>query len=263
MPKKYPVPLNFTVDGLGQVSARPAPDDISMSVVLGEEISYFDFGRCPICLDVSVQLSREHIPPESVGGDVRTLTCSRCNNLLGSRVEDEFTAWWYDHLCVARFSSPNSEVVGHRFVENIGLRYTNDGQYVLILKGGAGNEVRSMLESGNLVAEFRLPDSNRYRIAALKQAYLAACIRIRDIPTTPESDAIRAELISARDAPDNNSIPVGKNAATLRLGRATDPDDRDSASSYMRRHGRRCHHVERRSSWRIRRRILAITRSGC
>jgi hypothetical protein len=43
---------------------------------------------CPICLkfftrDMISELSLEHVPPEKVGGHVRTLTCKTCNNSAG------------------------------------------------------------------------------------------------------------------------------------------------------------------------------------
>jgi hypothetical protein len=193
-----------------------------MEVVPGEEIPYFAFEWCPICLNESAQLSREHVPPESLGGDVRTLTCLPCNNRLGSRVEDEFVAWWNDELCVVRFSNPQSEILGHRFAESVAIRYATDGSPVFVVKGGARDEIKAMLQAGNLVAEFRSPDSVRYRIAALKQAYLAACILMRSIPTTHQSEALRQQLIAARDAPDSGSVPSSEIAAALRLARASE-----------------------------------------
>ena len=222
MPKKESLPLRFHIDGIGEVSARPGPDPVVLSVVPGEEIQYFKFDRCPICLSSGSEFSREHVPPIALGGEVRTLTCAPCNNKLGSRVEAEFIAWWKDALCFARFSGPNASVLGHRFVDSVHLRYTEGGQFVLALQGGPRDELVSMLESGELVAEFRLPDENRYRIAALKQVYLAACLLKRSIPMTRGAEAVRAELLSARDASDIQSVPIGEIAAGLQLGRAAD-----------------------------------------
>lgn len=48
--------------------------------------------RCPICLtlfgreDLS-KLSEEHIIPSAIGGKLTTLTCSKCNNTQGSKLE--------------------------------------------------------------------------------------------------------------------------------------------------------------------------------
>ena len=43
----------------------------------------FTFDLCPICLDPE-PTSEEHVPPQSLGGRVMTLTCNRCNNDLGT-----------------------------------------------------------------------------------------------------------------------------------------------------------------------------------
>jgi hypothetical protein len=55
-----------------------------------------DFFACPICLkllshdelDVGT-ISEEHVPPEKLGGKVRTLTCTECNNRAGSGLESD------------------------------------------------------------------------------------------------------------------------------------------------------------------------------
>jgi hypothetical protein len=53
---------------------------------LAMEIRYLDFGECPICLEPTSG-TREHVPPESIGGNVMTRTCEPCNNKFGSLYE--------------------------------------------------------------------------------------------------------------------------------------------------------------------------------
>lgn len=54
--------------------------------------------RCPICLREfgreaidSNEVTKEHVPGESLGGRVWTLTCRDCNNAAGSELESELT----------------------------------------------------------------------------------------------------------------------------------------------------------------------------
>ncbi|MHB8629956.1 MAG: HNH endonuclease [Aggregatilineales bacterium] len=51
---------------------------------------------CPICFEVFDRsmlshLSLEHVPPKSLGGKVRTITCTRCNNQAGTNLESHLT----------------------------------------------------------------------------------------------------------------------------------------------------------------------------
>lgn len=63
-----------------------------------------DLYRCPICCDDFDEraifkgapdtycLTLEHAPPESIGGKVVALTCKKCNNDLGSRLDSQVAA---------------------------------------------------------------------------------------------------------------------------------------------------------------------------
>lgn len=61
------------------------------------EDRYHDKVMCPLCMtyfDRSAlntksdnHLTLEHVPPESVGGKVATLTCKLCNNQAGSKLD--------------------------------------------------------------------------------------------------------------------------------------------------------------------------------
>lgn len=55
--------------------------------------------RCPLCLSYfgreaieDERLTEEHIIPESVGGRLTTITCQRCNNSHGTRLDPHLTA---------------------------------------------------------------------------------------------------------------------------------------------------------------------------
>jgi hypothetical protein len=58
---------------------------------------------------------------------------------------------------------------------------------------------------------------NRYKLAALKHAYLAACLDLRAIPETPSADLIRHDLRAARDATSRAGVPVSECALSMPL----------------------------------------------
>ncbi|MGY1717658.1 MFS transporter [Blastococcus sp. SYSU DS0552] len=66
---------------------------------------------------------------------------------------------------------------------------------------------------------FTPPDRNRYKLAALKHAYLAACLDLRAIPETPCADLIRHDLRAARDATSRAGVPVSEYALSMPLMR--------------------------------------------
>lgn len=99
-------------------------------------------------------------------------------------------------------------------------RWTDQGQFVLVVGDRPDPAVRDMLASGQIMLDMLLPDRNRYQLAALKHAYLAACCNLRRIPKGALADAIRADLMSARNAPENPDIPHSAIAAGLGLMRS-------------------------------------------
>jgi hypothetical protein len=160
------------------------------------------------------------VPPGSIGGREMTRTCCNCNNKLGARVEDELAAWYdgaYGHV---RFANESSGVLGRRKVWPLLLRQTTNGEPMLIL-GKVSPEVRQMMRPGsNVEADMTPPEPHRYRLAALKQAYLAACLLLGCIPDTPSAEQIRTDLLAARDAPSNAAVPTSAIARNLPLARA-------------------------------------------
>ncbi len=63
-------------------------------------------------------------------------------------------------------------------------------------------------------------DQDAVSLAIAKAAYLAACLLLNAIPCSPKSDALRAELIAARDLPQGSSPQLGPEVRALRVGRS-------------------------------------------
>lgn len=164
-------------------------------------IERFDFGCCPICFSTE-NLTDEHVPPEQAGGGVVTKTCSRCNSRLGFLVDVDLIDFMASSTR-SSWSSPGSAVRGHRNVDRTLMRSTLDGQFALILSGNDAvrREFREMMATGEIEGTFPELDLRRPRISGLKNAYLAACVQLREIPQTESAQRIRDELLSVRDLP--------------------------------------------------------------
>lgn len=104
---------SFSVDSPAlDVQHIPTANDVPLTVTLTTEIGPHVFDRCPICLKPE-PTEREHLPPESMGGQVQTRTCVPCNNRLGSLVEGDLASWYIGEVRQARISSPRM-VLGYR-----------------------------------------------------------------------------------------------------------------------------------------------------
>ena len=64
------------------------------------------------------------------------------------------------------------------------------------------------------------PDPRRWGLALLKHAHLAACLFLRYVPETAEVDAIRADLIAARDSDRRTRPPESEAVARLKVYRS-------------------------------------------
>jgi hypothetical protein len=148
---------------------------------------------------------------------VKTLTCARCNNQLG-RFEAELTRWCFGELGAVRAEA--DVVVGKRRIPQVLLRWTDTGQYVLIVDERADPALRDMLRSGQFSLHISPPDPRRYRIAALKHAYLAVCCQLGGIPASAAAKEVRADLVAARDAVAMSEIPQSHRASDLRIMRS-------------------------------------------
>lgn len=79
-----------------------------------------------------------------------------------------------------------------------------------------------MLNSGHVDLAGLLPDLNRYRLALLKQMYLAACMRF-GIPEGDTADELRPDLIAARGATSRQDVPHSRLALGLTVLRFHEP----------------------------------------
>ncbi len=180
------------------------------------EITYREFPVCPICESPN-PTEREHVPQRAIGGHRMTKTCAKCNGDLGSRVEKFLTDWYHDAF--DRVSLKRSDQDRHHNIGRIYMRQTPDGKPVVIITGPMEigprrDEPLTGFELGTPV----IPECV-IKLAALKHAYLAACLHLEEIPQTPMARAIRADLVAARDAPDKYSLPESDIAASLVLAK--------------------------------------------
>lgn len=178
------------------------------------------FGFCPIC-GTTEKLTKEHVPQRDLGGTVMTYTCEACNNNLGSRVEDELKHWFDDAILDVEFSG--GDVPGKRKMSRILVRTTVDGQVGLFFEGRTDPNLGAMLASGTAEMSGRRPIPRIWLIAALKHAYLAACLTLGEVPSTDHAAAIRGLLITARDGARGELPPKTGLTTGLRIARTGVP----------------------------------------
>lgn len=158
-----------------------------------------DFGVCPICLDPDPG-TREDLPPISMGGDVLAYTCKLCNNTLGSRIDNHLVTWWHGELFDIKVHLPG--VPGQRSLGPTALRWMGDDCVLMPRQGRppAFDESSSEVTEVSAVPEsVRAPDPVRVQLAALKSAYLAACVALGRIPSSPSAKGIQRGLRHVRD----------------------------------------------------------------
>ena len=207
---------DFVIDRL-DLSRHPLVEAVPIAVARPRT-----FDRCPICLDQN-PVSREHVPPKSIGGDVMTHTCRRCNNRAGSVLERALLDWWEDALVSVRLS--HEEVLGARRVPRILLRQTRGGEPVFFCDDGLFDPAIAgkFLPGNRVTMSFQRPDPHRYRLAALKSAYLGACLLLGEIPESPDADEIRTEILAARDLGPRKRPNISERTARLQLSRSQGP----------------------------------------
>jgi hypothetical protein len=223
-------------DGTLQSFGMPT-SGVEAGVDFVAEVFGQSFGICPICVGIATE--DEHVPQGPLGGHIMTTTCAECNNDLGSKVEPELQAWFDQMLVDVAFL--HDDVPGRRKVRPIYYRKGPDG-FALIADGEMGTDVQRMFEMGTFSMEFREPDPVRYRLAALKHAYLAACLYLGYVPDFPEARRDQARTARGpRDALEDPSGAKQVRRATLDLPlaqSATRPpagDCRDPPSASRRR----------------------------
>jgi hypothetical protein len=175
------------------------------------------FDACPICGEEATEA--EHVPPASIGGRVMTRTCAPCNNKLGSNVEADLADWNDGALTLPRFSA--DVIAGARRSSRILCRRPPDGSFVLVVDGNIDSAVRDMLESGQVDLRALLPDTNRVRLGLLKHSFLSACL-YGGLLEGPDAEAVRVDLLAARDAGSRREVPASRLALGLTVLRSDD-----------------------------------------
>lgn len=197
-------------------------------------IEAYHFGRCPICLTQEAS-SAEHVPPAALGGRLITRTCERCNNDLG-RVEAELTDWRDDALRHATATS--DAILGARKLPRLFHRQTADGKFAFVIDGPVHPDAEPMLRGPDFILNLVPPSPRLYKLAALKHAYLGACLDARAIPQTPCANLIRRDLLAARDAPSRAEVPASDYALSMPLMRTHEqPRGPSLALGYLHRPG--------------------------
>jgi hypothetical protein len=103
------------------------------------------------------------------------------------------------------------------------LRQKDTGEPVLPL-GRVDPAIRDRFGAGaQFSMSFTQPDRARYRLVALKSAYLASCLVFRSIPETTQAMAIRDELRAARDAPRMQQVHLSFLCEGLQIWKSHGP----------------------------------------
>lgn len=156
--------------------------------VTGKENSY----ACPICLkefeikdsNIPMGLTREHVPPHSLGGLVQCYTCSKCNHDFGSEADKQLLIGIQQNQKTflktlngqkVRIKTSEGAFQGQMSVTADGaytIRHSKKNNHVVKLEEFIGK-----VEKGSLLSlEYLLPrlDSHLFNVGLLKSAYLQA-----------------------------------------------------------------------------------------
>jgi hypothetical protein len=149
---------------------------------------------------------------------VLTLTCGMCNNEFGSKFEPHLLDWYDGSLGSVRLS--NELVNGRRFAGEFLVREDAEGSFVLFQKGNQDPAVARILSGGGQFSmHYSELNTARVHVAAVKSAYLAACVALREVPRTPRSEELRLALVAARDSPRDARIDATDLMKSIRIGR--------------------------------------------
>ncbi len=196
---------------------RPVGNEITFRA-LPVLFEFIDLGICPICLTPD-PTSREHVPPHSIGGNALILTCEQCNNEFGSKYEPHLQRWYEGSI--GKVTLSGADVTGRRFAGEYLVRENPTGGFILFQQGKSDPAVDRILQAG---APFEMTyseaDTARMHIAAVKSAYLAACVAMRAVPRTPRADVLRAELLALRDLPRSHRLQLSPLMESIRVARS-------------------------------------------
>jgi len=182
---------------------RPAKDAEKITLTLIAELQNYEFGECPICRSPDAN-TKEHVPNAGIGGQVRTMTCARCNNELGTKVEPHLDAYCTGSFQYVRFRTPG--LLGRRSVPRVDVRWTDDGEVVLMARLDPESHA-ALVQAKEFGLEFHEREMSRVNVAVLKHAYLAACLALGEIPEGLHADRIRRLLVDARDLDRDAELP--------------------------------------------------------
>jgi hypothetical protein len=180
-----------------------------VTVTVTDSLSRVDFGCCPICFHPST--TDEHVPPESIGGRVMTLTCDPCNHRLASRVERDLADWIANKYPRVWLKDGDGK---QRRLPNVQLLVTDAGEFVVASSGNSKAAASLMVPKTTVTLIAEGPDQVRWRIALMKHAYLAHCIAygITDDLTMTQ---VRNDLINARDSARREQVHPSKVADSM------------------------------------------------
>lgn len=209
----------------GHVISAALPKDgrsvLTETRVLVEVRGPVPFATCVICGSGDVS-SKEHVPPQKLGGGYVTRTCPECNNLFGSKYEEEARRWWEYEF--SSFSLTHSELRGPRHLKNARLRETSKGNPLILLELPDGHGYEEAFATGaHFSFGFTPPDPALWRWALLKSAYVAACIVAGGPIDSDEAKKVRQMLIAARDAPKDAPPPLDLDFSVARIDREAVP----------------------------------------
>ena len=193
---------------------------INYSLIDLEYADYKDNYACPICLskydkiDGDVPLTLEDAPQKSLGGSTNTLTCKKCNNEAGFKIDHHLVSR-LNELDNAKFL-PNTEVKVKANIDgnnvNATLKIDQNGIMTIFHSTRNNNpiilgEVMPKLKKDKII-DFSfirkniIPDNLDY--AVLKSAYIILFQYTGyKIILTPDYDIIRKQILE----PQNRLIP--------------------------------------------------------
>ena len=164
---------------------------------------------CPICrkpftveaLDDG-RLSKEHVPPQSVGGHELLLTCKECNNTAGTKLDAD--AKTKEDVRLAMTGRPDRP---HRIKATIGgitvngQLHAKDGSYSLTIpkhlnRPGTSEELQQLGRAGtSLTVEHERYSELGARISWLRAGYLAlVAMEGYKIVLDPAMDIVRTQI---------------------------------------------------------------------
>jgi HNH endonuclease len=197
---------------------------------------------CPICLKpltvaalAEGQLSSEHVPPECVGGRDLVLTCRRCNNQAGTKLDAD----------AAIKESVRSAMTGAReHRERVKARIENlrvnaevqfsDGKYSLVVppqinKPGTADSLREVVRPGSSMrVEYRRFSELGAKISWFRAGYLALfAVAGYALAMDPAMEIVRRQILECderRIVTFTSEVPQDIPLSVRRILRVLKPD---------------------------------------